>query len=262
MSRLWSNLIMCFCLLLLTATLAGQDDPLYTRSEQWEVKRQDWSRFIADFERVDKPALEKMFDDGKISEWGVESYTLHSPGEYTHGYFYSSNGMGPLSAAGAEWLEAVEASGFTEHEFAPMVQSHRDQIFRNIRIRSKGGKYENAFAFFAEFHVEPWQGTAYNRFWDERTAIRMQALFEEGKIIAYGLLREEVSTREPTWRLNWYIAASAEAYDEAQRAFAAYWQELSEEERTALVEEYRSLVQEDTLREGMSNLLYYQVTDK
>jgi hypothetical protein len=262
MSRFSTVLTALFCVFVFSGSVLGQDDPLYTRSELWEVNRQDWSRFVAEFERLDKPTLERLFAEGKISEWGIESFALHAPGEYTHGYFYSSNGMGPLTQAGNDWSEAIEKAGFTEHEFAPLVQSHRDQIFRNVRMRAKGGTYSDAFGFFAEFHVEPGHGGDYTEFWEERIQPRMEALLQGGQIIAYGLLAEEIQTREPTWRLNWYIAASAEGYDAGRRAFRASWQSMNQEERDALVQLYRSIVQEETLREGMSTLLHYQVTDK
>jgi hypothetical protein len=257
-----SVLVLLVAFHLLAGPLVGQEDPLYTRNELWEVKRQDWSRFVAEFERVDKPALERLFAEGKISEWGIEAFSLHAPGEYTHGYFYSANGMGPLTDAGDAWSKAIDEAGYTEHEFAPLVQSHQDQIFRNIRMRSKGGTYKDAFAFFSEFHVEPGQGGAYTEFWEEGVQARMQALFEAGQIIAYGLVAEEIQTREPTWRMSWYVAASADGFDAGRRAFMTSWQGMSEEEREALRQRYWSLIQVETVREQTSSLLYYQVTDK
>lgn len=261
MQRTRLTAVLLVAIALLGGTLLAQDDPAYTRSELWEVSRQNWKRFVADFEKNDKPALEQMFAEGKISEWGIESYTLHLPGEFTHGYFYTASGMKNLGAAGQAWLEALEGKGYSEHEFAPLVVSHRDQIFRNVRMRARGGTYKNAFSAFTEFHVEPGQGGAYMELWEERIQPRMEKLLTDGKIIGYGLLAEEIQTREGTWRATWYIAASAEGYDEANRSFRASWDSMSGDERQALLERWRSIVQEETLREGLSTLLYYQVKD-
>lgn len=246
---------------LFVGPLLAQDAPDYTRSELWEVARQNWKRFVSDFEKNDKPALEKMFAEGKISEWGMESYTLHIPGEFTHGYFYTAEGMKNLEAAGEAWLAAVEDKGYSEHDFAPMVVSHRDQLFRNVRMRAKGGTYKDAFSAFTEFHVEPGQGGAYMELWEERIQPRMEKLLTDGKIIGYGVLAEEIQTREGTWRATWFIAASAEGYDEARRSSMQWWDSMSQDERQALMERWRSIVQEETIREGLSTLLYYQVRD-
>jgi hypothetical protein len=92
--------------LALAAPVFAQESRVYVRVELWDVKRELWPAFVKQFEKYDQPVFEKLFSDGVINEWGIDSATLHSPEGYTHGVWYAATSMAALEKAG----DAFEAA--------------------------------------------------------------------------------------------------------------------------------------------------------
>src|SRR3970040_2199030 len=116
---------------------------VYVRVEAWDVKREMWSAFEKDFVKYDKPIYEKLFKDGVIIEWGLDSQWLHNPQGYTHSTWYSTTSMEAMEKVDVAFEAAAKARGEEQQarldaEFANMLNKHRDYLIRQEYQKAKG----------------------------------------------------------------------------------------------------------------------------
>ena len=267
MRRTGIFLVVLSLLLLALPVLAQESEPVYVRIELWDVKRAQWSAFIKMYEKYDKPVYEKLFADGVINEYGIESAMLHNPDEYTHATWHAATSMEAFGKVREAFEAAYEALGEAEMaradtEFANMLVKHRDFLWRTDYQKAKEAKLENAYYYEASGAVKLGQASSYVSYWNEHTKPVYQKLMDEGIIVAYGRSREEITTGRENRRWSWYVVRDLAGHDKVQAARRDTWDRMSEEQRRARWASIEAFVEPGSYREYMSRLEYWAVKEQ
>jgi hypothetical protein len=238
-------------------------EPVYTRVALWQVDRGHWGAFVEMFETYDKPILEKMFANGQIVEWGMDSESLHEPDGWTHATYLSATSVGALEKAMAAYDEAwTEMAGERLEEldtkFADMITKHRDYLTQS-RMWSSAASFEDGYWRSMTVKVPREKDDDFHSYWDNRVKGVYKELLERGTIVAFGMSTEEIVTEEPGWHTMWYVTPSADGMDAVEAAFDADWGELDEEGRRARWVSIMDTIEEGSFRSNMSNIHHYQV---
>ena len=254
---------------LLTAGPARADDDdaehatVYTRVELWQVERSQWDAFVTMFEQYDQKIFERLFADGMIVEWGVDSEWLHQPDGYTHSVWYSAMSVGDLAKAGDAWQKAwKEMAGDRlaelDAQFAGMVTKHRDLLLSSDQW-SRDAAFDGGFWRYQSAKVEREKDRDFHSYWEHRAKPVLEKLLASGDIVAYGLTTEEAVTDEPGWHTSWYITTNADGIDAVEAAFDADWKAMDEEGRRARRASVMGTVAPDSYRSGMTELLHFAI---
>lgn len=233
----------------------------YTRVALWEVDRDHWSAFVKLFEDHDQPIFEKLFADGLISEWGIDTAALHEPDGYTHSTWYSAPSMSALARAGEAYAKAWEALGTdVDAEFNAMVGKHRDFIMESEGMRSvaatlDGGYFQGHMVKLASWAKEK----DFRSYWKNRMAPVYEQLLADGAIVAYGISTEAVPTENPAGLEWWYVMPDAGGFDKVEAAFDASWGEMDEEGRRARWLSILDTVDESSYRSWLSTIIHTQM---
>jgi hypothetical protein len=241
---------------------AEEEEPktTYTRVQLWQVERARWGDFVEMFEQYDEPILEKLMADGVINEWGIDAAALHHPDGYTHSTWYAADSMGALAKAGEAYMAAWEAMDkesmkALDADFASMITKHRDYVIETDDLRSAAGTFEGGYYHASFVQVTRGKHRAYHSFWNNRIKPVYQKLFDDGVVVAYGLSTEKVTTENPTMHSSWYVVKNADGLDAVDAAFDAWWEAEDDEGRRARWTSIMDVVEEDTYREDMTNII-------
>ncbi len=232
----------------------------YTRVEMWEVGRDDWGDFVASFEKHDQPIMEKLFADGVITEWGIDSAMLHRPDDYTHSTWYSASSMSALVKAGAAYEEAWKAYGDdADKAFNAMVGRHRDYVLETEGMRSVAATLDDGYfqghsvKLLAEKHRD------FMSYWKNRMAPIYEQLLDDGAIVAFGVSSEGVVTESPSMLSWWCVMADADGFDKVEAAFDASWGGMDSEGRRARWLSIMDTVEADSYRSWVTTIDHMQV---
>jgi hypothetical protein len=231
---LFASVVLVLCSAL--PALAQDTKPVYWRVELWDVKREMWPAFVKSFEKYDQPVYEKLFRDGVITEWGIETATLHNPDEYTHATWHGVSSMEAFEKVESAFDAADKALGEQEsarvqREFAGMLVKHRDYLFRVDDTRAKASRLDKAYYSEWSVAIKPGGASDYAGWWKQHIQPVYQKLMDEGVILAYGRFREETRTLPENRRFSWYVTADLAGVDKVGAAFDAVSDALSEENR-------------------------------
>ena len=267
MRRTGILLVVLSLLLLALPVLAQESGPAYVRIELWDVKRAQWSAFVKMYEKYDKPVYEKLFADGVINEYGIDSAMLHNPEDYTHATWHAATSMEAMDKVREAFEAAYKALGEEEEarldtEFANMLVKHRDYLWRTDYQKAKESKLENAYFYEASVAVKPGQGSSYVSYWNEYSKPLYQKLMDEGIIVAYGRSREEITTERENRIFSWYVVRDLAGHDKVQAGRRDAWDRMSEEQRRARWASIRAFAEPGSYREYMSRFLDWAVKEQ
>lgn len=239
---------------------------VYVRVEAWDVKREMWSAFEKNFEKYDQSVYEKLFKDGVIIEWGLDSQWLHNPQGYTHSTWYSTTSMEAMEKVDAAFEAAGKARGEEQQarldaEFAKMLNKHRDYLIRQEYQKAKGVRLDKAFFYRASVAVKTGEGSSYASHWNEYVKPTFQKLMDEGVIVAYGHDVEEFTTESQDSRGSWYVVKDLAGHDKAQAALRDTWDRLSEEQRRARWASIWEFVVPGSYREEMTHIRHWAIKE-
>ena len=246
---------------------AAQDSRVYVRVELWDVKREMWPAFVKDYEKYDLPIYQKLFADGVINEYGIDSTWLHNPQGYTHSTWYSATNMAAFEKVGDAFDAAEKARGEAEQAkidaaFSAMLNKHRDYMLLVEGQKSKAVKVDKAFFYEASVAVKRGQGDSYVSYWNQYTKPVYEKLMAEGVIVAYGRGREEITTDGEDRRSSWYNVRDLAGHDKVQAALRESWDKMTEEQRRARWASIWEVAEPNSYRENMTRIIHWQITEQ
>jgi len=232
----------------------------YTRVEMWEVDRDNWSEFVSSFEKHDQPIMEKLFADGVITEWGIDSAMLHRPDDYTHSTWYSASSMSALAKAGVAYEEAWKEYGDeADKAFNAMVGRHRDFVLETEGMRSAAATLDGGYFHGHIVKLLDGKRRGFMSYWKNRMAPVYEQLLNDGAIVAYGISSEAVVTDSPSMINWWYVMADADGFDKVEAAFDASWDDMDGEGRRARWLSIMDTVEADSYRSWVTTIDHMQV---
>ncbi len=246
----------------------GQDDETrtYTRVAMWQVKRANWDDFTTMFDAVDKPVMEQLFADGVITEWGYDAMSVHKADGYTHSTWFSADSYEKLESVWDVYDAFNKKLGEkkakeNDVKFAGMVTKHRDYLVKTDGQRAKAASLSKAGYFKGNyFEVKDGKFEDFMSFYNNRLKSVYEQLLGDGTIVSYGISDEEILTESGGYSL-WFVASSAAALDKVRAAFEAERATLDKEGRRARWASIKDVIEVDTFRQGLTNIIYYQVKD-
>jgi hypothetical protein len=239
------KLISCLVLglmILVGAAWAQEDEddgPVYTRIASWAVKRAQWDAFVEDYKAHELKVLQKLFDDGVVIEFGLDTETLHGSEGWTHFTWYSTRSMADMARVDQAWESYMDSMSKSDKQqvdenFASMIEKHEDYLSRGV------------VAHYSDSTADGYNGKA------------MKQLMDDGVLISYGLSVQEIATVAPGRRTVWAQLADLAAYDKLSSTMRASWGEMSDEQSRARWAGIRDMVDIGSYRESLSNSIVFR----
>lgn len=248
---------------------AQEEKPVntYTRVALWQVPRTKWTDFVDYFAKYDKPVMDQLFKDGVITEWGIDSNTIHTADGYTHSTWFSATSMEKLESVWDAYDAYMKKLGDKESKaadakFASMVTKHRDYMLKTEGMRAKATALtKNGYWKAAYFRIKSGEWQDFESYYSARVKPVYEALMTQGTIIAYGVTGEAIVTEEPNGVTIWYITPDAAGLDKADAAFDEDWGKIEKEDRRARRASIQTFYEEGSVREFLTKMEHYQIAD-
>ncbi len=260
-NRVFAFLVVFSALLCIVAPLAAQDDAgIYYREALWDVKRTHWSSYEENFTKNQKPILDKLFAEGVITEWGMDTLSIHTEDGYTHANWWSGKDLASLQRVIDAFDERDEQLSEAERkkrtaELTDSIQNHRDGLGRSLVFRSRSTETDEGFFFTSSVQVKPGKGREYRESWEKRNKATYERLLNEGTILAYGMDVQFIHTDAPGGFSVLRAVPSLEADAKVRAALRAN-DTRTPEERQAM---RQALFVEGSHRDSMSRIIHYVV---
>jgi hypothetical protein len=220
----------------------------YTFVAEWQIPRQFWATFPADFDKNTKPVLEKLAADGTLSGWGVYEAIIHTADGYSHGVWWTGSNYAALEKARRLLLPSAAAS-----QSLMGATGHRDFLLRSIVHAAKAASTEG-YLNVSSYVLKPGKAGEWKELWDRHSKPVLDDLLAKGALLAYSVDVEDVHTGSSLARMVVTVSPSAEADDQYVAAFDAVSAKLTPQERQT-----RALMTEATLEPGTHRDMYARV---
>ena len=249
------------CGLLAAPVMAQESETVYFRVSSWDVKRTHWATFVERFEKNTQPTLERLFEEGVITEWGISSNSVHSKDGYTHSIWWVGKNLASLARVFDEANEGVspEERRKRSAELAGAIHKHEDLIGRSLIYKTRPTQTDEGYFFVTRHKILPGRGSAWRKNWEQYAQPTYDKLLENGTIYGYGIDRQRIHTDDPRYRSVWYSVPNLEAEGKVRAAFREAMQSRSEAEREALFAAWASFADRSKHRDSMHRLIHYAV---
>jgi len=237
--------------------LAQDDEPVYARIAEWDIKREHWGDYVELYEKYQLPVLQKLLANGTIVEFGLAEELLHSPEGYTHSAWWSAKSYKGLETVIEEFQKA--SSGSPMAAFSDAIVKHRDSLMRGLCFESRPATLDSGYLFTRTIQVKEGKGSEFYETWEKYTKPVFENLVSDGVVVAFGLDRESLHTEDPLIRTTWYAVASLDDDEKVDAAFEAAGANRSEEERMAIRNAWGDVANWRSHRDGMSRIIHYGV---
>jgi hypothetical protein len=242
----------------------GDDDgPVYTRIASWAVHRAQWDAFVEDYKAHDMKVMQKLFDDGVVVEFGLDTETLHGSEGWTHFSWYSTRSMADMAKVDAAWESYMDSMSPSDKQklnenFASMIEKHEDFLSRGVVAHYSDSNADGSYYYSWSVKVNPGSGDDFRTYFDEYNAKTMKQLMEDGTLISYGLSVQEISSVAPGRRTVWAQLPDLAAYDKLMAANRANWAGMSDEQGRARWAGIKDMIDLESYRESLSNSIVFR----
>lgn len=234
---------------------------LYTYVGWWDVPREKWPAFVEQYEKTELPVMDRLVDQGVLTEYGIDSSGLHNPDGYSHSTWMVATSMGNIERALDAFYESLGANADgVEAALAGMITKHSDGTFRSTHYGRRPAKLSKGYFNASSIRVKRGKSSDYVKLWEAWAKPVYDQLLADGTIVAYGLDTPVHHTSEQSlgFTLAWYILENMDADAKVDAAFDTAREKLTETERTASNELYWSLVVEDSHRDDFTRLIHFR----
>lgn len=279
--RLLSLLALLF--LCYVPALAQQPPPPLTFWYGYSVNPGKEADFMTLVKTVGQPVRDKLMADGVVLAWGIEVPLLRNPQGHTHLIWYSVADMSGVEKvqmamdAQRAMLAADEAKAANE----PRKRNQKPAMTTDERVREvfdasktrdwltrdlvfvAGSAMPPAgsmpYTRYAFVKVLPGKGFAYRTAWEKYTKPVYDKLVADGVLLAYGYTVEELKTDGDFTLFTWTATKDLAGMDKARAAVLADRDRRSPEERGAIFELFRNMIEPDASRQMMTRAIMFHV---
>jgi hypothetical protein len=261
-------------LLLVCSAVIGQQTPppqSLTFYYDYTVKPGQEEGFMELVKTVGAPVRDKLMVEGVILAWGIETPVLRYPGGTTHFIWFSVANWGgvdkvlssmeaqlqKLATEDAKRVESAHANkqkpAMTTAELQREVfdmSKTRDWLVRDLVANFGPNPPANTLPItrYNFIKVKPGKSADYRRTWEKYNKPVFDKLIADGVLLAYGLSVEEVKTEGDFTHFVWMATADMSGLDKIAAAFAADRSRRSDEEQSAIAEQFASVTEPDKAR--------------
>jgi hypothetical protein len=192
-----------------------QKPAMYTYIANWEIPRAHWGE-MAKTADADKAVLDKALADGTLLGYGNDENLVHTPGEFTHDDWWSSNSIAGLMKV----LDQLSGGSA-----APVLESatkHWDHIDVSHYYNWKPGAYKNGYVQVAIYTLKPnAPDDAIEQLSKNFIVPLMEKQLADGTIVEYEIDVPAVHTSAPgTFAIVW-VSPHADGIDKVGAAIRA-----------------------------------------
>ena len=241
--------VLCFAADCVPAAKAQPAQTVYTYVAEYGLPRASWDDFVARWQKVSVPVLDRLVADGSIIEYGASATVVHHEGAPTHSLWWAAN-----TFAGTQRVLAELAKSGPPPAAIPGT-THRDRLLRSVVYRAGKASQTGGFSELSMNVVKPGKAQLWRETYDKYTKPVLEKLFAEGTITGYGVDQEHVHTENLGARFEWIMYPSAEAIDKANAAFAADREKRTADERSAITAAYRDIFEPGAHRDGLDRVI-------
>ena len=225
------------------STAAEQPQPL-TYVALFRVEPPNVEKFLA-LGKQYVPTLDKLFTDGTLMAYGIDSDLMHRPNQLNVAFWYTVSSYTNLQKA-EEAIEAFQAKSpqlMKETAALTDLSKHRDILARSLdRNWSKTGSCKPTVTSFSRVQVKPGKRDDFMADGRKYQKPVMDQLVNDGAMCSYSVDVEDVHTVDPG--TVWVIMSfpNLGSMDKLDQAFDAANAKLSASERTARTQARREIV--------------------
>lgn len=245
--------VVCLALLAPGAAQAQQAQPdTFTFVALWNVPREQWDAFTANFEKNTRPELDRLVANGTLNGWGSFAAVVHDPEDYTHGVWFSAGSIAGIERARGELIKLPTAPG-------QAAAKHRDYFLRSLIRSTRATAPASGYLLVASSVVKPGMGQQWREAWEKYNKPVYDDLVKNGTITMYDVEVEQVHTTDAGLRYIVYVTPNAEGVDKVRAAFAAVTQKRSAEERRAIGTQFADMTVAGAHRDFLAWLSAYTI---
>lgn len=259
MSRLASKVPVPFCLglalalalVLPLAASAQQAQTSFTFVAQWEVPRDKWGEISTFAEKSWRPLLERLTNDGTLTDYGIFETIVHQDGAPTHSIAFSANSFAGIEKARLEALKVPAPPALA-------AAKHSDLFLSNVLSKRRPAS-GTGYLRVNSVVVQAGKGAQWREAWEKYNKPTFDELVANGTLSAYAIQTQAVATVDPNTRYVVFIYPSAESVDRVGPAFQAANQKRSPDERTAVTNAFQQVVVAGSNRAFIARAIAYSL---
>lgn len=194
-----------------------QKPPMYTYIANWEIPRAHWTE-MAKAADADKAVLDKAVADGTLVGYGNDENLVHTPGEFTHDDWWSSNSLAGLMKV----LDQISQAGGASRSVLESSTKHWDHIDVSHYYNWKPGAYKNGYVQVAIYTLKPnAPDDAVEQLSKSFIVPLLEKQLADGTIVEYEIDVPAVHTEAPgTFAIVW-VCPQADGIDKVGAAIRA-----------------------------------------
>ncbi len=244
----------------------AQEQNIYAHITNWDIARAHWGDFVTYIEKYNQPVLEKLYAEGVIIEWGLDSNTLHTEEGGTHSFWWTATSIAKVESVLDAFEKAAEKLSKQEREqsdreFAGYVNGHTDSLVRSRVFRSRTTTTDQGHVSVSSVAVKPGKGQEYAAWWGKYIQPVYEGLYKEGTILSYGMDVQAYHTEDPALRTAWIVVPNTEALDKVDAAFESAFERRTPEEREAIANARRDITVQGSHRDSLHTIIHYSVKE-
>ena len=211
------------CVLALSATCTlpanaqsevKEKPPMYTYIANWQIPRAHWGEMAKSYDAT-KAVMDKAVADGTLVGYGNDENLVHTPGEFTHDDWWSSNSMAGLMKV----LDQISAAGGGSSSVLESATKHWDEIVVSHYYNWHPGAYKNGYVEVAIYKLKAdAPNDAIETLSKNLIVPLMEKELADGTIVEYEIDVQAVHTDAPgTFAIVW-VCPNADGIDKVSAA--------------------------------------------
>jgi hypothetical protein len=240
---------------------AAEKPTIYVYVGWWDVPREKWAAFVQDYEKNEMPVMDRLVDEGILTEYGLDASGLHNPDGYSHSTWMVSTSTGNLERAlDAYYASAGADADRMEAEFATLIKKHMDGTFQSDHYGTRPAKLSKGYFNSSSIRVKRGKSDDFVKLWETWAQPVFEQLLADGTIVSYGLDTplHHTSADSLGQMVTWYVLENMDQDSKVDAAFEAAREKLSGTERAGRNGLYWSLVHEDSHRDDFTRLIHFR----
>ena len=224
----------------------------YRFQSEWKVPRRNSAAFAAELEKNLRPVLQKLMDEGTVTDFGTYMTILNEEEGITNGYWFGI----PTYAALDKVLGVI--AKLPRSEFADSAIKQRDYLLRHqLRLAKPSSGTNAGFYYFNSTLIQPGKEAQWREWWDHYQKPLYDKFLADGLIAMYEIDAGEQHTMDPNWQYLIWIVKSGEALDKMNDAWIARAAKQSPQEKRAMAVGLEAVVVAGSHRDYFARAVSY-----
>jgi hypothetical protein len=223
----------------------------YRFQSEWRVPQKSIAVFAAELEKNVRPILQKLMEQGTVTDYGTFMTLVREEEGPTNGYWFGI----PTYAALPKALDAL--AKLPPSALGESAVKQHDYFLRHELRLTRPSAGTNGYYYFNSTLIQPGKQGQWREWWDHYQKPLYERFLADGLITNYEIDEGEMHTMDPNWQYLIWIATSGEALDKMNDAWIARAKRQTAEEKRAMAAELAAVVVAGSHRDYFAHALSY-----